>query len=320
MTKERSQSILGLSIEIMSVLVLMTAMQPVQIHANVDLTVTTAGGPGFRSLLGQSLPEGCVIRVGVADLSDTNVRATLQTSNDAAVIGAVLGSLGEISASGTVKQAGNSTPQLRVNNFAGTGEIFGAIEEIPAAKFGANSKLVIWVFNASTPDDATEWGIFTSSAGWETPPDLGAQVLSTGDVTEALRGSISAAGLTLASVRLNSYATWAAGLTDTRPQADRFGDGVPNILKYLTAADPHQASTSAPVRVNSTNGEAVISVDTTRTDIAWELQGSTDLVSWQTLNDEIVDNYGKLTNYRTSAPMGASRWFYRVSARLIATP
>ena len=315
-----TRSALRLTTIALVVLAVGSAVHPQQVHAAATLTVTTQGGYAFKSLLGQSLPEGCVIRVGMADLSDANVKATLQNSNDAAAVAAVLGSLGEISNSGTVKQASNATPQLRVNNFAGTGEVFGAIEEIPIAQFSANRKLVIWVFNAASPDDATEWGIFTSSTGWDAPPDLGAAVLSTGDVTEALRGSIASSGLTLASVRANSYASWAAGLSDTRPQADRLGDGVPNILKYLTATDPNKPSASAPVRVSGSNGEALIVVDTTRSDIAWELQGSSDLVNWQTLNDEAVDNYGKLTSYRASAPQGASRWFYRVSARLIATP
>ena len=295
------------------------ALIPTQTQAGVALTVTTAGGPSFKSLLGQSLPEGCVIRVGLADLTDANVRNTLQNANDASAIEAVLTSLGEVSANGTVNQAGNTTSQLRVNNFAGTGVVFGAIEEVPAAQFTATRSLVMWVFNAASPADATEWGIYTASTGWETPPDLGAQVLNTSSVTEALRGAVSAGGLTLASVRSNSYASWASGLGNTNPMADWNGDRVPNVLKYLTAADPNKPA-SAPVSVNASTNEAQITVDTTRTDVAWEIQGSNDLVNWQTLDDQVIGSYGNTTRYKASAPAGATRWFYRVAARLIATP
>lgn len=172
--------------------------------ATVSITVSSAGAvPKFVDSLGGFLVAGDAIRVGFFNSSTPANMATLQTSNVFADVNALFTPLAEnITNAGTVSETGATGSNLVINNLFGTGNVFGQIQNIDSTYCTPGTELFIWVFNNADPTLATQWGIFTSTAGWEFPAGLGSSTLATDENVVILRGSNLSGNLALDNVNV----------------------------------------------------------------------------------------------------------------------
>jgi|GEM_PF-2560392 len=177
--------------------------------ASVSITVNTNGGSPYTSSTGNRLNSGSVIRVGYFDISSPASLLTLQTMNDYSAINSLFRPLGEnISFAGWINTVGSLTNYLVVNNMFAPGAIFdqivginvGSLNPANSSFIAPSSDLSVWVFNSSTPQSASEWGIFSASTGWELPSDLGSSTLSTFEVDTVIRGVNTGSQLQLSLV------------------------------------------------------------------------------------------------------------------------
>lgn len=162
--------------------------------ATVSITVNSNNGPCYTTSTDQLLTTGSVIRVGYFNWTDLVTRNVLATSNNYAELDALFKPLGESRLDGgSVLQAGAPGQNIVINDQFEAGHVFGQITGIESTYMATNTDLVLWVFNSSTASAASEWGIFTTSSGWEFPAALGSQTLASIEVEEAniIRGSFN---------------------------------------------------------------------------------------------------------------------------------
>lgn len=162
--------------------------------ATVSITVSSNFGPCYTTSTDQLLTAGSIVRVGYFNWNDSGVRSILSTSNDFATLDALFTPLAESKPnSGTVLQTGAPGQNMVINDQFEAGHIFGQIENIESTYLPTTTDLVLWVFNSSTASSATEWGIFTTSSGWEFPAANGSQTLASIEVEESniIRGSFN---------------------------------------------------------------------------------------------------------------------------------
>ena len=159
--------------------------------ATVSITVSSAGNvPKYVDSLGGFLTAGDTVRVGIFNTSTPGNLATVQTSDVYADVNALFTPLAEnLTNAGSVVQTGNSGTDLIINNQFATGNIFGQIQNIDANYCTTGTELAVWVFNNSDPTQATQWGIFTATTGWEFPAGLGSSTLASNEIDTILRGS-----------------------------------------------------------------------------------------------------------------------------------
>lgn len=164
--------------------------------ATVSLSISSNGGPMFSTSGGDLLAFGSCVRIGLFDLSGGNL-TTIQTSNDYFTVNALFTALGEAGgATGEIAQPNNaSTSMLMINDFFGVGNILGQIGNIESVYLASGRQLFAWVFNSAAPENASEWGIFSSSNGWNSPNPFGSETLATFEIDTILRGSTTG-GLT----------------------------------------------------------------------------------------------------------------------------
>jgi len=169
--------------------------------ATVSISMSSNGGPMFATSTGDLLNFGSTIRIGTFNTTGGNL-AILQNSNDYAVVNALFMPLGEnIALAGTVSQANNSGSMLTINDFFGTGNVLGQIANIEASYLAAGTQLFAWVFDATLPQNATQWGIYSSSSGWSFPNGLGSETLASFEIDTVVRGATT--GGTTSSDRFN---------------------------------------------------------------------------------------------------------------------
>ncbi|MBL9146848.1 MAG: PEP-CTERM sorting domain-containing protein [Verrucomicrobiaceae bacterium] len=162
--------------------------------ATVSITVNSNNGPCYTTSTDQLLTAGSVIRVGYFNWTDLVTRNVLATSNNYAELDALFTPLGESRPNGgSVLQTGAPGQNIVINDQFEAGHVFGQITGIESTYLPTNTDLVLWVFNSSTASTASEWGIFTTSSGWEFPAALGSQTLASIEVEEAniIRGSFN---------------------------------------------------------------------------------------------------------------------------------
>ncbi len=171
--------------------------------ATVSISVTSLGGsPSFVDSLGTFLAAGDVVRVGFFNTSTQANLTTLETSNSYAAVNALFTALAEgNSGGGTVSETGAPGNQMVINDLVGTsGSVFGSIGSVDAAFCTPGTEMAIWVFNSSDPQNASEWGIFTTSSGWEFPSSPGSQTMSTSEINDVIRGSQNGSNYALSVV------------------------------------------------------------------------------------------------------------------------
>ncbi|MBX7207347.1 MAG: PEP-CTERM sorting domain-containing protein [Verrucomicrobiaceae bacterium] len=160
------------------------------VAAPVTLTINSNGGSPYADAFGNSLLTGSIIRVGVFDVSQPANLALLQTSNDYLALDALFTPLAEgLAFAGDINQAGASGNQIIINDLFGAGDVFGQIENIDDGYLPTGTQLYTWVFNSAAPQTATQWGIFTATTGWGFPMNPGAEVLSTFEIDNVIRGT-----------------------------------------------------------------------------------------------------------------------------------
>jgi hypothetical protein len=76
-----------------------------------------------------------------------------------------------------------------INDLFGTGNVLGQIANIDSAYLPAGQQLYAWVFNSAAPQGSEQWGIYTSTTGWNFPNGLGSETLSTFEIDTVIRGS-----------------------------------------------------------------------------------------------------------------------------------
>ncbi len=174
--------------------------------ATVSISVSTAGAvPKFVDSLGGFLTAGDAVRVGIFNVSTPANLATLQTSNVFAEVNALFTPLAEnITNAGTVNETGATGTNMVINNMFGTGNIFGQIQNIDSTYCTPGTELFIWAFNNADPNLATQWGIFTSTGGWEFPAALGSSTLSTSasENVVIIRGDSLGGNLALSNINI----------------------------------------------------------------------------------------------------------------------
>jgi hypothetical protein len=165
--------------------------------ATISLSITSNGGPMFSTSDGDLLTMGSCVRIGLFDLSGGNL-TTIQTSNDYFAVDALFTPLGENGgAAGESAQANNaSSTMLMINDFFGVGNILGLIGNIEFAYLASGRQLFAWVFNTAAPEDATEWGIYSATSGWDSPNAFASETLATFEIDTILRGSTTG-GITI---------------------------------------------------------------------------------------------------------------------------
>lgn len=158
--------------------------------ATISLSITSNGGPMFSTSGGDLLSMGSCVRIGLFDLSGGNL-TTIQTSNDYFAVNSLFTPLGENGgAAGESAQANNaSSTMLMINDFFGQGNILGLIDKIESAYLASGRQLFAWVFNTAAPENASEWGIYSATSGWDSPNAFGSETLATSEINNILRGS-----------------------------------------------------------------------------------------------------------------------------------
>jgi hypothetical protein len=184
--------------------------------ATVSITVSSAGNvPKYVDSLGNLLGTGDAIRVGFFNTSGGNL-STLQNSNVYADINALFTPLAEgITNAGTVNEVGAGGTNLVINDLFATGNVFGQITNIDSTYCTTGSELAVWVFNNADPTLATQWGIFTTTSGWEFPAALGSSTLATNEIDTIIRGSSAGGNFLLSNISVvpepGSWMLLAAG-------------------------------------------------------------------------------------------------------------
>lgn len=169
--------------------------------ATVSISMSSNGGPMFATSTGDLLQFGDCIRIGTFNTSGGNL-AILQNSNDFAAVNALFNPLGEGNAfSGTVTQVNNPGGFLTINDFLGAGNVLGQIANVDASYIAAGTQLFAWVFDSALPQNATQWGIYSSSTGWNFPNGLGSETLASFEIDTVIRGATT--GGTTSSDRLS---------------------------------------------------------------------------------------------------------------------
>lgn len=185
---------------LLSTVVLLALSAAVQ-AATVSITVSSAGNvPKYVDSLGNLLTAGDAVRVGFFNMSGGNL-ATLQNSNVFADVNALFTPLAEGNANGgTVAEAGATGTNLVINNLFAQGNVFGQITGIDSSYCTTGTEMAVWVFNNADPTLATEWGIFTTTSGWEFPAALGSQTLATNEIDTIIRGSNDGTNFLLSNI------------------------------------------------------------------------------------------------------------------------
>lgn len=287
--------------------------------AGASLTVSSSEAAPIRSVLGRPLEDGCVVRVGLVNLTDPSAVRVLRESTAAAEVETVFQSLGETGQG--VVQPGAFQDRLRVNGFSGAGDFFGNIPDIPVPVSGGGGKsLCLWIFNAAKPADATQWGIFSARSGWEMPPDEGTEALSTSEITDVFRGSAAPVGFRLASVGDPGYAGWAAsrGGDAPDPAADGDADSLANLIEYTLGTNPEDSQTTPPWP--DADGVYHFTVDTSRADVEWCVQWSADLKTWLPADVRVLETREGIARCAATAPGPEPQCFFRIRSLLKNSP
>lgn len=286
------------------------------------VTIASAGRP-IHTSGGATLPSGSLIRVGAFDVS----RATLASMTDYATLASHFKPLAEgVANAGSTLQSGGAGHAITVNNLPGAGGVFGQIVNVKISYVPPGTPLYLWVFDAATPDTASQWGIFGAD-GWGAPPELGAESLSTSstDVT-AVQGDASAGQLQLKAIPA-TYGNWAmkkfgsaASASMKNFAADSDGDGLANLVEYAWGTDPQKAEAN-PIALTTDTATASFQFKNPRhlPDVTVLAEFSTDLKTWTTVASVVVSTTDDYETRSVSKPSNQNG-FWRVRFASTAAP
>jgi hypothetical protein len=282
-----------------------------------NLTISTSSGRKFTSQAGTPLNSGCCIRVGSFELTATNKNQVLANTKDFSQLNAWFKPLAENkNGSGTTEQTGSSNGQLRMNHYPVNGDVFGTITDILPSYIAADMPVYVWVFDAATPEQAQQWGIFTAS-NWQVPPDVGALTLTTSGTLQAIQGSVTSTQLQLQPIP-STYLNWAmkkfgstASAQATDVSADSDGDGLKNLMEYAWGLNPASRD-SARSAINA-SGTPYFEFQVPRLlpDVTVQAECSTNMVNWTVVSSTLISTTDSYETRRVTSPNG-NRCFWRV--------
>ncbi len=159
---------------------------------NISVSTNANGAPAkFVSSTGSNLNTGSAVRVGYFSFggSPNLAEQAVLTSSSFAAIDALFTPLGDENAT-----FGSGTGTVTVNN-AGflnlPGHVVAGLTNVNQTDAGhpdpfvpVGTQLYLWVFNNSNPASASEWSLFTASAGWAVPA-AGSEALASAEITLA---------------------------------------------------------------------------------------------------------------------------------------
>ena len=295
-----------------------------------NVTLSSAGGRSFVGENGALLASGALVRIGTFDLPAATRDATLRATSDYATLNGWFRPLGEsTAATGTVAQANNTTSNLRINAYPAAGHAFGTISDIASSYIAPGTKLYLWVFDAATARESSQWGIFCAG-DWQAPPTLGARSLSTRSATlEALQGTATAESLklkrpaeTFGNWRLRSFPA------DAAPEALAFsadgdGDGIHNLAEYAWKLNPqHFDQNRAALLKEAAAADSTFTFKTPvgLADVQVTAECSPNLRDWTTAESTVTATDADFETRTAVSPSGTQRCFWRVRFTSLPTP
>ena len=294
-----------------------------------SITLSSVGGSQFANQGGTVLPAGVAIRIGAFNLPSATRDAKLAATNDYAQLVSWFKPLGEsIAGAGTVAQANGAGSQLRANGFPAAGNVFGTISNISGSYLAPGTQLYVWVFDAASPYDSSQWGIFTAP-GWVVPPTLGGQALSTAVAVNAIQGNSTAGQLRLATPaptfgnwRMKHFPANAPAATIDF-NADPDGDGIQNIAEYAWQLNPNARDGTRTTLTGETTGTSVtFTFKTPRnlSDVQVTAECSPDLQTWSAATSTVTASDADFDTRTCTSSAGAGRCFWRVRFSNVAAP
>ena len=297
-------------------------------HAST-VTLTTAGGRPVKSFSGNPLPKGSLVRVGTFKLPAATRDATLASTKNFQQLAAWFAPLAEgVAGAGMTLQPGVKDSALRTNDYPSSGDVFATVKDISSGYVASDTPLYVWVFNAPTINEATEWGLF-SAGSWKMPPRLGSQSLSTSGTVQALRGSVTETALVLEAVS-PTFQAWANRVFPVSipsalqlASADADGDGINNLAEYAWGSNP-LAKTAArsrfiPPTVAADAAKFSFEVPTHLSDVTVIAEQSTDLKVWTPATTVVTATAGLYETHTVTSTPGVNR-FWRVNIREVSVP
>lgn len=286
-------------------------------HAG-NLSISTFSGRKFTSQAGTPLSAGSCIRIGSFELTDANKNQVLANTKDYAQLNAWFKPLAENkNGSGTTEQTGASSGQLRMNHYPVSGDVFGTIKDIQASYVAADTPLYVWVFDAATPEQAQQWGIFTAST-WIVPPDYGALTLTTAGAVHAIQGNINSTQLQLQPIPA-TYQNWTlkqfgstATAQATDVSADNDGDSLKNLVEYAWGLNPTSRDTPSSSIHASGTPHFDFQVPRLLSDVTVQAEYSTNLQNWTAVSSTLISSTDSYETRRVISPNG-NRCFWRLN-------
>lgn len=285
-----------------------------------SITLSSVGGTKFATKDGQLLTQGCAVRLGSFNLPNSTRNQILPEKGDYAQLKSVFKPLAEgLIGAGSAAQADGSGTVIRANSFPAAGDVFGSVTNFSASYMPPGTQLYVWVFNHSNPDQATQWGLFTSSE-WLAPSALGNQTLSTTAVVTPIQGNATGGQLRLIDVPA-TYGNWAwqnytlnAPSALTQTEADPDGDGLANLAEYAWKLNPAARSQSL-TELSVSSSSATVSFTFKRPrhqpDVAVIAECSPDLRTWQPASAVVIGSDADFDTLRCSSGT-ETRCFWRV--------
>lgn len=167
---------------------------------------------------------------------------------------------------------------------------------------------------------------YDDTAPWPTAPDGAGPSLT--KISEADYGNDfinwRAATASPGAVALgSSYAGWAAAKgVAAAADADADQDGLTNLLEYALGTNPTAANTAAPLSVTREGNQLALAfgVNLQTPDVAFEVEGSTDLTTWTRLESTPVALSATSQTRVVRETATTPQRFYRLSTRLSGRP
>ena len=179
--------------------------------------------------------------------------------------------------------------------------------------------------------DNTKLGETTGATVWNWPNMTSGTYKLTVQATDDQGQTTTSAAVTVTIVKPLTFASWASNNSlngamalDTASPAK---DGISNLMKYALGLNPNQRSLSVTdgtnpgmprVAVAGNNLTLLYQKDTTKTDLTYTVETSTDLTTWSTTNVTETEQSinGAIANMIDSVPMGANKKiFIRLKVR-----